>query len=900
MSLSTILLLGSVQADRHTGAVHDDPHRPLRDDVRLLGRILGDTIRRQSSDALFERVERVRGLAKGFRGGADEQFTTLVEELSSLTVSQSVPLARAFSHFLNLANIAEQHHRTRRSRAYRRDPDSPPQRASFEQAFADLIDGGVAPEELYRAVSELEVELVLTAHPTEVMRRTLMHKFQNVAEGLAQLDRPDLTIPEREQTEEALEREVHAIWETDELRHERPTPVDEARWGFVVVEQVLWRALPRHLRRLDRALRRFTGRPLAAEAAPIRFASWMGGDRDGNPNVTPEVTREVCLLSRWMAADLLHREIDALRMELSMSEASEELRARVGGAREPYRELLRSVRDRLAATRLDLERRLDGRRPGAEPGLDDSEEIADVLRLCDRSLREMCDERIAEGRLTDVRRQLACFGLGLVRLDLRQESARHTEAVDEITQGLGLGSFAAWDETARQAFLLDALRQPEARLPEGSTPREPLRDALETLRVAAEQPAGTLGAYVISMATSPSDVLAVELLQRQAGLRQPMPVVPLFETVDDLRRAGDTLDALLDVPWYRDRIGGRQQVMIGYSDSAKDGGRLAAAWELYTTQERIVEVCRRHGVEVTLFHGRGGTVGRGGGPISTAIRSQPPGSVEGRLRVTEQGEMIQAKFGLPGIAARTLELYTTATVEATLSKAEAVPQVWRETMDRIADISRRAYRSFVERDDFIAYFRLVTPLEELGGLNIGSRPARRKPDGGFEALRAIPWIFAWTQMRLMVSSWLGVGEGLTREIEAGGEARLREMYRDWPFFSSTLDLVEMVLAKASQRIAVHYERRLVPEELHSVGDELRRHFRRTVDALLCVGGHAELLENSPVLRRSISVRNPYVDPINLLQVELLRRLRAADAEDRLREALLVTVNGVAAGMRNTG
>jgi len=327
---------------------------------------------------------------------------------------------------------------------------------------------------------------------------------------------------------------------------------------------------------------------------------------------------------------------------------------------------------------------------------------------------------------------------------------------------------------------------------------------------------------------------------------------------------------------------------------------MAAAWELYTAQERIVDVCRRHGVELTLFHGRGGTVGRGGGPIHAAIRSQPAGSVDHRLRVTEQREMIQAKFGLPGIAARTLELYTTATLEATLAPAAPVPAAWREAMDRMADASRRAYRSFVDDERFLEYFRLATPLEELGGLNIGSRPARRAGGGGIETLRAIPWVFAWTQMRLMVPSWLGVADGLDAESDAGRDELLREMYRGWPFFRSTLDLIEMVLAKAAPEIAAHYERRLVPERLAPVGAELRARFARTKDAVLRVTGNDQLLAGTPVLRRSIDVRNPYVDPINLVQVELLRRLRSGDEDERIRDALLVTVNGVAAGMRNTG
>ncbi len=858
-------------------------------------------MREQAGLDIFDEVERVRGLAKGFRAGAAEDFDELDRVLSSMPVDDAVPLARAFSHFLNLANIAEQHHRVRRRRSYRRDPESAPQRASFDDAFASLIESGVSAEDLHRAVCSLEIELVLTAHPTEVTRRTLLRKFNRIAECLAQRDRLDLTVPEREDVDETLYREIHAIWETDELRRQRPTPVDEARWGFAVIEQTLWNLVPQHLRRLDRTMQRFTGKPLPVEAAPIRFGSWMGGDRDGNPNVTPEVTERVCLLSRWMAADLFHREIDALRSELSMVEASDELRSVAGTTREPYREFLRGVRDRLKATRNRIELLLEGRDPGNQPVYEDPEELADVLRLCDRSLRSTGEGRIADGRLTDVRRRLACFGLSLVRLDLRQESTRHTEALDEITLHLDLGSYSKWDESTRLDFLQKELNGRRPLIPRDFEPSDPVRDVLETLRMAAEQPEGALGAYVISMARRPSDVLAVELLQKQLGVQPPLRVVPLFETVDDLQQAGQTLDRLLDVPWYRRKIDGHQEVMIGYSDSAKDGGRLAAAWELYSAQERIVSACRRHEVQVTLFHGRGGTVGRGGGPISLAVRSQPPGSVEGRLRVTEQGEMIQAKFGLSGIAARTLELYSTATVEATLHPASEVPLQWREAMTRIGETSKRAFRSFIDNEDFIEYFRVATPLAELDGLNIGSRPARRKAGGGIESLRAIPWVFAWTQMRLNVPSWLGVAEGLGGEIESGRIELLRRMYGEWPFFRSTLDLIEMVLAKAAPRVSAHYERRLAPKRLEPIGVDLRLRFERTVATVLDVTGNKTLLESNPVLRRSIDVRNPYVDPINLIQVELLRRLRDGEGDQRvLRDALLLTVNGVAAGMRNTG
>jgi len=428
-----------------------------------------------------------------------------------------------------------------------------------------------------------------------------------------------------------------------------------------------------------------------------------------------------------------------------------------------------------------------------------------------------------------------------------------------------------------------------------------VRDVLETCRTIAALDAESLGAYVITMARRASDVLAVELLQRLAGVQRPIRVVPLFETADDLQAAGDVLDALLNLPWYRDRIGGRVEVMVGYSDSAKDAGRFAAAWALYGAQEQIVAACRRRGVAVTLFHGRGGSIGRGGGPTYLAIQSQPPGSVDGTLRVTEQGEMIQAKFGLIDIATRTLEVYTTATLDAVLMPAADPDRAWRETMDRLFEESRRAYRAVVHEDPrFLEYFRTATPEPELRAINIGSRPARRSAGGGVAALRAIPWQFAWTQTRLLLASWLGIETALECAHARGETAQLHEMYARWPFFRSTLDLMEMVLAKADARIAAEYDRRLTPPDLQPLGEDLRSRLARAAAAVLEVTGHRELVESNRVLRRSIDTRNPYVDPINLVQIELLNRLRQAPDSPELRRAFAITVNGIAAGMRNTG
>jgi phosphoenolpyruvate carboxylase len=903
-----------------------DPHKPLRDDVRLLGEVLGETLRAREGQGLFDAVERVRALSKGGRGTGNSGLDHLAGLLSTLPVASAVPVARAFSHFLMLANIAEQHHRIRRRREYQRDPGAAPQPASCEEAFPRLLRAGVDPDRLHATVLSLRIELVLTAHPTEIARRTTIHRQLQIADALARQDRPDLTAPERADILETLRREIATAWETEEIRPRRPEPLDEVIGGLLIFEQTVWNALPRYLRALDAALRRATGRALPLEAVPIRFGSWIGGDRDGNPHVTPDVTRLACRVARWMAADLYEREIDALRTDLSIPDATPELVARVEGAREPYRALLRTVRDRLRVTRDDLGRALTAAfsssgAPGsrgratllgqtAAPSPADAEELPpyetvddliEPLMLCHRSLVATGQELIANGRLIDVLRRTAAFGLTLVRLDLRQHASRHVAALTAITQQRGLGSYGEWSEARRQTFLCDQLRDPDRSQDLQVRGDDHVKDVFDTFRVAAEIHPESLGAYIVSMAQTPSDVLAVEFLQRMAGAR--LRTVPLFEQVDSLRGAADTIRVLLALPDYRERIGGRQEVMIGYSDSAKDGGRLAANWELYKAQEAIVDVCHEAGVELTLFHGRGGTVGRGGGPTYLAIQSQPPGSVDGRLRVTEQGEMIQAQFGLPDIAVRTLEVYTTATLDATLAPAAHPEPRWRDAMNRLAATAQHVYRNIVyEEPRFIPYFRAATPEVELGALPIGSRPARRTEEGGVESLRAIPWVFAWTQTRLLLPSWLGTGEALEAEFERGERELIQQMYRDWPFFRSTINLVEMVLAKADARIAAEYDRQLVPPELRPLGIDLRRRLDLTIRRLLETTGAARLLEHNAVLRRSIEVRNPYVDPINLVQIELLRRLRERgdDVDRQVRRAFMVTVNGIAAGMRNTG
>jgi phosphoenolpyruvate carboxylase len=888
---------------RYRERVSNDPHQALRQDIHLLGTLLGDTLAAVEGREVLQLVEHVRALAKDARSGGTAEFEQLTSELSAMPVELSLPVARAFSHFLNLANIAEQHHRGRRRRAYRRDPNAAPQRGSCDDAFRRLLAGGITPEHLHRSVTTLRIELVLTAHPTEISRRTLVAKHNRIAALLRERDRDDLTPGEQQEAATGLRREILAAWGTKEVRERRPTALDEVRSGLVLFEQSLWDVLPTFLRDLDRALRAVTEGGLPIDAAPVRFGSWIGGDRDGNPNVTPEVTRQACLLHRWMAASLYLREIDALRDELSMSAASAAMKAATGGAPEPYRVLLKAVRARMAATRSWTEASLQREIPPDDDVYLDVEPFAAALRLCYESLVDSGHGLIAEGQLTDLRRRVATFGLTLARLDIRQDASRHTEALDRITNALGLGNYGDWDESKRVDFLNHEIASGTRQMLHAADDNDDVRDTIETFRIIARIHPASLGAYVITMASRASDVLAVEWLQKLAGVRQPLRVVPLFETSRDLQNAGTIIDALLAIPEYRARCNGEQEVMVGYSDSAKDVGRLAAGWDLYRAQERIVAASLAHGVRLTLFHGRGGSVGRGGGPTHLAIMSQPAGSVDGALRVTEQGEMLQALFGLPDIAMRTLEVYTSGTLESWLVPVNTPRPEWRACMDRLRDAAAASYRALVhDHPDFVRYFRAATPHSELAHMNIGSRPGRRPghgDDAGVSSLRAIPWQFAWTQTRLMLGAWLGLEDAFDQAFARGERELIRTMYREWTHFHSAIDLIEMVLAKADSRIAAEYDRQLVPAELQTIGVDLRRRLRRAITAVSEITGHAELLESNPVLRRSIDVRNPYVDPINIVQVELLRRARLREEED-VRAALLVTVNGIAAGMRNTG
>ena len=784
-----------------------------------------------------------------------------------------------------------------------------------------LLQQQHSKDDIYQCIINQQTELVLTAHPTEVNRRTILDKQHRVQLILTQADalRGRTTPYQQDQLNQALEREIAALWQSDEVARSKPSPQEEAERGTLVVETVLWDAVPVFLRKLNATMMAHLGsdRGLPLDAAPIKFASWMGGDRDGNPNVTQQVTREVCLTKRVKAATLFQRDLIRLKGELSITKCSDELWARVNpAAREPYRDFLTPMIRRLALTvkwgQEGLSQLKNGHSitaPTEEVYLNKKDMMVDLL-LVHKSLCETGNEITANGLLKDIIRNVSAFGLTLVPLDIRQESDRHAEAIDAITRYLGLGSYDQWDESTKINWLIQQLASDRPLLRAGCWKEHPALfsdtavDTLETFQMIAEQYEESLGAYVISQATSASDVLAVLLLQRDAGVQKPLRVVPLFETLEDLKGATSTMETLFSLPGYMGSISGKQEVMIGYSDSAKDAGRLAASWAQYETQEQLAKVAKKYNVELTFFHGKGGTVARGGNPATfKAILAHAPDTINGRFRVTEQGEMITRNFGHADRAERTLDIYTAALLAEKLTPRPSPTPQWREMMGTLSDISCAAYRRIVREDvRFVPYFRSATPELELANLNIGSRPSKRKPGGGVESLRAIPWIFAWTQTRLNLPVWLGVGEALS-EVLAGKEGTvLRDMYRDFGSFKTTIDLVEMVLAKSEPSIAKHYDKVLVSDpKAQELGEEVRTMHMATERAVLDLTEHETLTDANHLLRRALLVRNPYVDCLNVLQAETLKRIRVEGGEEgELKDALMTTITGIANGMGNTG
>ncbi|RRT75280.1 hypothetical protein B296_00028278 [Ensete ventricosum] len=771
--------------------------------------------------------------------GDPSKLDELGNVLMSLDPGDSILVASSFSHMLNLGNLAEEvqiayRRRNRLKKGDFVDENNATTESDIEETLKRLVEQlHKSPLEVFDALKNQTVDLVLTAHPTQSIRRSLLQKHSRIRNCLTELTAKDITPDDQHELDETLQREIQAAFRTDEIRRTPPTPQDEMRAGMSYFHETIWKGVPKFLRRVDTALKNIGINERVPYNAPlIQFSSWMGGDRDG--------------------------------------------------------------------------------------------------KKCSRSLCSCGDRTIADGSLLDFLRRVSTFGLCLVRLDIRQESDRHSDVLDAITNHLGIGSYHEWPEVKRQEWLLYELRGKRPLFGPDLPQTEEIADVLQTFHVIAELPSDSFGAYIISMATAPSDVLAVELLQRECRVKKPLRVVPLFEKLADLEAAPAALARLFSIDWYMNRIDGKQEVMIGYSDSGKDAGRLSAAWQLYKAQEELVQVAKQYGIKLTMFHGRGGTVGRGGGPTHLALLSQPPETINGSLRVTVQGEVIEQSFGEEHLCFRTLQRFTAATLEHGMHPPISPKPEWRSLMDEMAVVATEEYRAIVFKEPrFVEYFRLATPETEYGRMNIGSRPSKRKPSGGIESLRAIPWIFAWTQTRFHLPVWLGFGAAFKHVMDKDirNLQTLREMYKEWPFFRVTIDLVEMVFAKGDPGIAALYDKLLVSDELWPFGERLRANYQETKHLLLQVAGHRDLLEGDPYLKQRLRLRHAYITTLNVCQAYTLKRMRDPNFHENvkakeidlndsaadlvklnptseyapgLEDTLILTMKGIAAGMRNTG
>ena len=916
--------------------------KPLRDDIRLLGRLIGDTVRDQEGTETFAVVEQVRQLAVRFARDADQEARQQLEVLlDGLPRDTMISVVRAFTYFLHLANIAEDQHHIRRRRAHD-IAGSKAREGDLAHTLERLAAEGVAPETLAGCLANALVSPVLTAHPTEVQRKSILRSERAIARHLDARDRTKLTPEEEAENDEALATAVLTLWRTRMLRPQRLRVIDEVKNGIAFYDDTFFAEVPRLYGRLEDLLRARYPQQDWNLPAFFRLGSWIGGDRDGNPFVTADILRWALRLQSSAALEHYLDEVHTLGGELPLSEmlvpVSEALRALAAHSPdasphrqdEPYRRALIGIYARLAATA----RALDHHEPvrhekGEAPAYASPAEFEADLAVLAESLNGHGGARLAKGRLKRLQRAVQVFGFHLAPIDLRQNSDVHERTVAELLALAGrCADYSALSEDERIILLASELESPRLLhspyLNYGDETRGELAIFFAARELRERYGEAALPNCIISKTDGASDLLEVALLLKESGLLtfehgQPtlaVNIIPLFETIGDLQASGPTMARLLDLPVYRRLVASRrdtQEVMLGYSDSNKDGGFLTSGWELYKAETALTAVTAAHGVRLRLFHGRGGSVGRGGGPSYQAILAQPKGAVQGQIRITEQGEVIGAKYANPEIGRRNLEILVAATLEASLLDPEKEAssdgngaQAYYPVMERLSDLAFGAYRNLVyETPGFVQYFRESTPIAEIADLNIGSRPASRKASDRIEDLRAIPWVFSWSQCRLMLPGWYGFGSAVEQWLaevgEPAGIARLQAMYRTWPFFRALHSNMDMVLAKTDLGIASRYAGLVADPVLREqVFGRIVGEWQRTHRALLAIAGQGELLADNPLLKRSIRNRFPYMDPLNHVQVELLRRHRAGETDERVRRGIHISINGIAAGLRNSG
>jgi phosphoenolpyruvate carboxylase len=843
------------------------PTKLLREDIRYLGNILGRVIKKQEGENFFNLVEKIRKLSKANKSNNSSKHShkRIIREIKKLNPKNTFKLTRAFAHFMNFINLAESIDASRSLNIYENDQKNVSNKNIFiEEIFEELFENKKIPDtKIYNLAKNLNIGIVLTAHPTEVKRRTLIQKYHKITEILEQRDLLKNFPIKLNLLDKKLYDEFTIIWNTDDLKRVRPTPFDEARWGLAIIEDSLWDTIPKVYRRLNSIFVKNMGKGLPKNFNPIEFGSWMGGDRDGNPFVTSKVTKEVILLSRWEAAKLYEKSLTKIIRSYSMQNCSKKIFSKVGKTFEPYRVYLRPLRDKMRNTHRSIEQHLIYKKPlDRSKLLNSKEEILKPLRVVRESLEENQNENIASGDLLDLMRRAKCFGINLAKLDIRQESSRHTQLLNELIKSKFNKNYNKLSEDKKIQLLKSLILSKKNIINKFNFKNKENKEVWSTFKTLADEPSECLGAYVISMTTSASDILSISFLQKEAKIKEKLRVVPLFETLDDLINAKSIMESLFSKSWYRRLIKNKQEVMIGYSDSSKDAGKICASWHQYKAQEQIIKLAKKYSIEVVFFHGRGGSAGRGGGPIQATLRSQPPNSVNGKIRITDQGEVIQQKYGYEPLAKYNLCSYIGAVSEATLNPPPVPKNNWRTLIEKMSDISKSSYRKNINQStEFIKYFKTVTPHVALGKLSIGSRPSKRKNIDNIKSLRAIPWVFAWTQIRLMLPAWLGSAEALRYANIKQFRKTLYEMEKNWPFFNSMLDMLDMVISKADPDISKIYEEYLADEKLKRVGQKLRFQFQ-VIKELNKKITPKEIIKLRKEFRTSVIVRNIYSEVLN--------------------------------------
>ena len=884
------------------------PTKFFRENVRYLGNILGRVIKEQEGQKFFELVEKVRKLSKANKINPNSNQTNrkVVRAIKNLSPKNSFRITRAFTHFMNFINLADSIDASRSLNEYENSKKKTSNNNLFiEEIFEDLFNNKNIPEvKIYNTAKNLKIGIVLTAHPTEVKRRTLIQKYHNITEILEQRDLLKNFPSKLKILDKKLFDELTIIWNTDDLKRFKPSPFDEARWGLAIIEDSLWDTIPKVYRRLNSIFVQNMDKGLPKNFNPIEFGSWMGGDRDGNPNVTAEVTRKVILLSRWEAAKLYEKALTKIIRSYSMEKCSKKILKKVGKSFEPYRVFLRPLRDKMRVTHRLIEQHLVSNKPLDQKKLLSSrEEILKPLRVVRESLEQNQNENIASGELLDLMRRAKCFGINLARLDVRQESSRHSQLIREFIKRRFNKDYLKFSENEKIQFLRKQIISKKNQIKKFQFKNKENKEVWSTFKILANEPSECLGAYVISMTTSASDILSVSFLQKEANIKNKLRVVPLFETLDDLINSKEIMEKLFSQSWYRKMINNDQEVMIGYSDSSKDAGKICASWHQYKAQEEIIKLGKKFNVNITFFHGRGGSPGRGGGPIQSTLRSQPPNSVNGKIRITDQGEVIQQKYGYEPLAKYNLCSYIGAVAEATLNPPPEPKKNWRSLIEKMAEISKNSYRKNINQSsDFIKYFKTVTPHKALGKLSIGSRPSKRKNVDNIKSLRAIPWVFAWTQIRLMLPAWLGSAEALRYSYIYQFRKTLFDMERNWPFFNSMLDMLDMVITKADPEISKIYEEYLADDSLKRVGKKLRFQFD-VIKKLNKKITPKEIIASRKQFRSSIIIRNIYSEVLNIIQPIVIKKVKnIKNKKDKayLNDALLTSIAGISAAMKNTG